>query len=191
MNRNTTKKTKDLDGWRLFRWVVDGFVATKVPSKNGTVQGALVEGCASQDDIATAAWSRLGTLEMTNFLNIHLVAIVAKGPMNQVFAHGATVSSANCFWSRKAKLYRLMQNDFLCISEHMIHPFFTMRFLIVSWCFMYAVCNVFFFHIGVQITTTLLDVSAWWNFAQPDIWWNLMFFNLAWPLRMAGSRMDA
>ena len=108
-------------------------MATKVPSKNGTVQGALVEGCASQDDIATAAWSRWGHLRDDQLPEYSPGCISCHGPMNQVLLPmGRPVSSASFFWSRKAELYRLMQNDFLCIREHMIHPFFMMRFLIVS-----------------------------------------------------------
>lgn len=84
-------------------WMV--FLPTKVPSKNGTVQGALVEGCASQDDIATAAWSRWGHLRDDQLPEYspgwhHLPS--ADEP--SFVAHGATVSSANFFWSRKAEL---------------------------------------------------------------------------------------
>ena len=31
---------------------------SEVPTKNGTVQGVLIEGCNTHEDIATAAWSR-------------------------------------------------------------------------------------------------------------------------------------
>ena len=40
------------------RFISTGLMLAKVPTKNGTVQGALVDGCRSQDEIASAAWSK-------------------------------------------------------------------------------------------------------------------------------------